>query len=147
MSRIQRILLFSLSILVAMPGGAFAQTSSRYGAALRGVVRDATGAVVVDAKVTVYNDSNGVRRELQSNSAGVFAAPALAPTAGHAKFTVEKAGFRKYESSQEITIEVGQNTQPHHFARRRLRRDHQVGEVSASTPLVEDTKTDVSSRW
>ena len=58
MSRIQRILLFSLSILVAMPGGVFAQAVAGMGG-ITGVIRDATGAVVVDAKVTVSNDTNG----------------------------------------------------------------------------------------
>src|SRR6187399_361359 len=140
MSTIQRLLLFSLSILFAMPGGAFAQTVAGMGG-ITGVIRDATGAVVVDAKVTVSNDANGIRRELESNSAGVFAAPALPPNAGY-KVAVEKAGFRKYEST-EIPIEVGQNLNLN-VSLDVASAATQV-EVSAVAPVVEDTKTDVSS--
>jgi hypothetical protein len=50
--------------------------------AITGSVHDASGAVVPGAKVTVANESKGIRRELESNGAGIFSAPALVPADG-----------------------------------------------------------------
>ena len=46
---------------------------------ISGVVRDATGARIPGASVTVANESKGISRELVSNEAGAFTAPALVP--------------------------------------------------------------------
>ncbi len=125
-----------LSIFLFLPCVAFPQGL----AGISGVVRDASGAAVPAATVTIANEAKGVRRSIESNSSGVFTAPALVPASGYA-VTVEKSGFGKYES-RDLVLAVGQNLD--------LAVNLIVGgtattvEVSAVAPIVEDTKTDVS---
>lgn len=71
-----------------------------------GVVRDSSGAVVPEAAVVVSNESKGIRRELTTNAAGIFNAPALVPASGY-KVTINKQGFQPYEVSN-FDISVGQ---------------------------------------
>jgi outer membrane receptor protein involved in Fe transport len=106
-----------------------------------GAVRDASGASVPDATVTISNDALGIRRVMATNGAGVFSAPALVPGSGYA-ITVEKTGFAKYEV-KNITIQVGQ-TVDFNVSLAVASAATQV-DVSASAPVIEDTKTDVSS--
>ena len=47
---------------------------------------------VAGAKVTVSNDSKGIKRTVATNEAGIFTAPALPPAQGYA-VTVDMAGF------------------------------------------------------
>ena len=63
--------------------------------AISGTVRDASGAVIAGAKVTVANESKGIRRDLDTNDAGLFSAPALVPSSGYS-VEVNKSGFAKY---------------------------------------------------
>ena len=125
-----------LSIFLFLPCLAFPQGL----AGISGVVRDASGAAVPGATVTIVNEAKGVRRSLESNNSGVFAAPALAPASGYA-VTVEKSGFGKYES-KDLALAVGQNLD--------LAVNLAIGqtatsvEVSGVAPVLEDTKTDVS---
>ena len=50
--------------------------------AINGTVKDASGAVVPGAKVVVANPSTGIRRALETNESGLFAAPSLPPGKG-----------------------------------------------------------------
>jgi len=81
-----------------------AQTSG-FGA-ISGVVQDATGAVIANAKVVVENAEKGIRRELNTTSAGVFNAPALVPAFGY-QVTISAPGFSPYEA-KNITVAVGE---------------------------------------
>ncbi|MFN7933500.1 MAG: carboxypeptidase regulatory-like domain-containing protein [Bryobacteraceae bacterium] len=109
-------------------------------ATISGVVRDSSGAVVPKAKVTVANESKGIRRALETNDAGVFNAPALVPSAGYA-VTVNMDGFAPFER-RDMQLQVGMN----------LNLDVVLQVSSAATqvdvlseaPLVESTKTGVS---
>lgn len=89
----------------------------------------------------VANPSKGIERKLQSNDAGIFTPPALAPASGYS-VTVSKAGFAKYEV-KDIVLSVGQALE--------LNVGLQVAtagtevSVTGEAPLVESTKTDVSS--
>jgi len=109
-------------------------------AGISGVVRDATGAVIPNAKVVVSNPSKGIVRNLTTNDAGLFTAPALAPSPGYS-VTVDAPGFTRYEA-KGLELLVGQDMS--------LNVDLAVAtsatqvEVTAAAPLVEDTKTDVS---
>ena len=73
-----------IAFLLALPlsAGLFAQTSAGFGA-INGVVTDASGSVVPGAKVVVENQDKGIKRELESNGNGAFAASTLVPTAGY----------------------------------------------------------------
>ena len=57
-----------------------------------GTARDATGAVISGAKVTVRNEATNVARSVLSNTAGDYSVPLLPP--GSYQVTVEQAGFR-----------------------------------------------------
>src|SRR5437899_6964108 len=86
--------------------GALAQSVAGLGA-ISGTVHDATGAAVPGAQVVVSNESKGIRRNLNTTDAGVFAAPSLVPAAGYT-VTVTKPGFATYEL-KNIQVLVGQN--------------------------------------
>jgi len=60
--------------------------------ALSGVVMDATGAVVPNAKVVITQIETGFQTPLITNSAGFYSAPALRP--GTYSVSVAAAGFR-----------------------------------------------------
>ncbi len=73
-------------LLVAGAWPAFAQNSS-----LNGVVTDANGAVVPDAKVTIQNTDTTATRTTVSNQRGEYELVQVAP--GKYEVTVEKPGF------------------------------------------------------
>lgn len=128
-------LCLSLSLCAA---SVFAQAG---GSAITGAVRDATGAVVTGAKVAVVNESTGLRREINTNDAGLFSAPALVPGAGYA-VEVTKSGFTKY-SIKDISLAVGQTLD--------LPIDLKVSasattvEVTAEAPVVDEAKSGVAT--
>ena len=134
-----RKLLALTACALVFAAGAFAQSSAGM-AAISGTVRDASGAAVPDAQVVVANASKGIRRVLTTTDAGVFAAPALVPSAGYS-LTVTKSGFANWEA-RDFAAQVGQTV------------DFRVNlEVSAATtqvqvtgeaPMVEETKSGVT---
>jgi Carboxypeptidase regulatory-like domain/TonB dependent receptor len=68
------------------PAGAQLSTAS-----VNGTVRDSTGAVIVDAQVTLLNVSTGTKRTTASNSAGDYAFIDVAP--GNYTISVARQGF------------------------------------------------------
>ena len=127
--------------LVVLLCGATALAQSTPGfASISGVVRDASGAAVPGASVVVVNESNGVRRDLKSNEAGVFAAPNLPPAPGYL-VTVKVEGFSEYQA-RDLELQVGRDLNLNvdlALATAATRID-----VLDTAPIVEDTKTDVS---
>lgn len=124
--------------MVAAVSG-FAQSVAGQGG-ISGAVRDATGAVAPGARVQVVNDGKGIRRALESNEAGVFAAPALVPSTGYAVM-VYKDGFTPYEA-RNIEVLVGQNVSLNVVLQ--VAAAATLIEVSEMAPIVEQTKTGVS---
>ncbi len=129
------------SLLLLFSTFGFAQSAAGV-AGVSGVVRDPSGALVPNAQVVVANDAQGLVRNLTTNNAGVFAAPALIPGAGY-KVTVTASGFSQYEAT-DLTLRVGQSLN--------LNITLPVGqtattvvEVSAAAQLLQDTETDVSA--
>lgn len=134
----KRSFLITLLVCVsAVPG--FAQAVAGMGG-LSGVVRDASGAIVPGAEVLLTNEAKGIRRALQTNEAGVFAAPALAPAAGYA-LRVSKEGFAPFEG-RSIEILVGQDLTVN--VTLQVAATSATVEVTEATPIVEQTKTNVS---
>src|ERR1019366_6278456 len=135
----RKVLAITICALV-FAAGAYAQATAGLGS-VSGTVRDATGAVIPGATVVVANDGKGIRRTMSSTEAGVFAAPALTPSPGYS-ITVTKQGFATYEV-KDFEILVGQNVD--------FRVALQVGsastkvDVTAEAPLVENTKSGVTS--
>jgi hypothetical protein len=107
---------------------------------LSGIVQDASSSVVPNAGVVVANPSLGIRRSLQTNSAGVFTAPALPPARRYI-VTVTSPGFTTFEQP-EIEILVGQNL--HMTITLTVAGLTTDVEVASSPPLLEGSKTDVS---
>lgn len=127
----------TLSLFIS---GVYAQSVAGLGA-ISGTVRDASGASVPNADVTVTNESKGIRRVLTTTAGGVFTAPSLVPAPGYS-VTVEKAGFNKYEA-KDVQVLVGQDVN--------LDIDLAVAGTSTtvnveatSAPVVDSTKSDVS---
>ncbi|MEK7406562.1 MAG: TonB-dependent receptor [Acidobacteriota bacterium] len=89
-----------VSLCLFLSALAFGQTST---GTVVGAVRDATGAVVVGAKVTVANQNTGVASEWQSDSLGNYLVPYLPP--GPYRITVEYQGFRTAVSA-DIPVQV-----------------------------------------
>jgi len=110
-------------------------------AGIAGVVRDASGAVVPNAKVVISSAGQGEVRSLTTNDSGVFAAQALIPGSGY-KVTVTSTGFNTYEAGN-LVLAVGQNLD--------LNISLTIGasvvtvEVSGTASMVSDTKSDVST--
>ena len=110
-------------------------------AGISGVVRDASGSSVPNAKVVISSAGQGEVRSLTTNAAGVFTAQALIPGPDY-KVTVTAPGFNTYEADK-LVLSVGQNLD--------LNIALTVGsavtsvEVSATATMVDDTKSDVST--
>ena len=92
------------------------------------------------AKVAISSELHGSVRTIETNSAGIFAAPGLTPDPGY-KVTVTAPGFATHEDTG-IDLEVGQNLN--------LVISLAVGqtttsiEVTGAAQLLDDTKADVS---
>lgn len=84
---------------------ALGQNVAGFGA-ISGLVRDASGAVVPEAEVSVSNPDRGIRRQLRTNEAGIFSASSLVPSSGYV-VTVAKAGFANFEA-RDLEVLVGQ---------------------------------------
>lgn len=94
----------------------FAQTTS---GDLVGTVKDASGAMIPNASVTVTNEATGVATSMKSGAAGEFRASNLLP--GQYDLTVTSAGFEPYTlhgitvelnkaSTTNVTLSIGANT-------------------------------------
>src|SRR5574340_1239061 len=75
---------------------------------IQGVVKDATGASVPGAAVTVTNTATHVAQTTQTNDLGRYAVSSL--IVGPYAVAVTKDGFKRFEQSG-ITIQVGQNAE------------------------------------
>lgn len=109
-----------------------AQTQGR----ITGRVTDASGAVIVNAQVTIQNLGKGVKRVLETSSTGDYVAPSLEP--GVYALTVEASNFKKAVRDR-IQVEVGND----------LKIDFQLTpgatselvEVKDEAPLVDATSS------
>ncbi|RXH54724.1 TonB-dependent receptor [Granulicella sibirica] len=112
------LLLFAL-LLIALPARvAMAQFVT---ASLRGTVQDPSGATVSGAKVTVTNTSTGVAAHADTDTAGRFIFPSLAP-GGPYRVSIEAPGFKAEERSGinlavnqvvdiNVPLQIGETTQ------------------------------------
>ena len=110
-------IIVSFLICLFLSSLAFAQKDA---GAIVGLVRDASGAVVSGAKVTVADVERGQNFTTNTNEAGEYVASPL--RVGRYVVTVEKAGFKRAVSSPvdvsvqdriavNITLQVGQVTE------------------------------------
>jgi hypothetical protein len=87
---VQVVSTFFFCIFLALAAPMSAQKDA---GAIVGLVRDASGAVVADAKVTVTDVDRGIELALSTNDQGEYVASPL--RIGHYTVTVEKRGFKK----------------------------------------------------
>src|SRR5580698_6074595 len=127
----------SLAALVASSG--WAQSLAGL-SALNGTVRDASGAAVTAALVTVANPSLGIERKLTSNSDGYFSVVSLPPASGY-EVGVEKPGFTK-SLVRNIQLSVGENASVPVVLG--VAQQAQAVTVTDSTPLIDQSKSTVS---
>jgi hypothetical protein len=132
----------TLLLLGMLLGAAPAHGQSLAGlAALSGTVRDSTGALIMDAAVTVSNHSLGIDRKITTNSEGYFIASSLPPASGY-EVTVTKTGFTGY-SAKNVQLMVGQNiTIPVQLS---VAQQAESVTVNAEVPLIEESKSGVST--
>jgi hypothetical protein len=131
------VLLVCLFLVSAL---AFAQAVAGLGA-VSGTVRDVTGAVIPNATVVISNDSNGIKRTLQTTTAGVFAAPALLPSSGYS-ILVTKEGFNNWEV-KSFEILVGQTVDFN--VTLQVSASATKVDVTSEAPMVESTKSGVTA--
>src|SRR5438270_12221653 len=96
MSKLKLLVLFSIAC-----SQMFAQGER---ATISGTVTDSTGAVVPQVHVSIRNERTNIVNKAESNSTGLFVAPALEP--GSYEVTAEKQGFRTVKISN-IPLSVG----------------------------------------
>ncbi len=101
---ISRLMIVSLALLLSLSGSASAQEIT---GTINGTVRDASGAVVPGATVTITDPSkdNAVVRTLSTNDDGEFNAPNLVVSTY--SVTVESANFKRSVQT-DVKLDVGQ---------------------------------------
>src|SRR5262245_64019923 len=91
-----------------------------------GEVKDTSGAVIADARVTVRNTATNILREVTTNEEGLYTIPALNP--GTYNVRAEKSGF-KAASRLGIELQVQQTA--------RVDFTLEVGQVSETVEVTE----------
>ena len=100
-SRVSRKALTLLVMCLSITGAIHAQGTGE----ITGTVSDPSGAAVSGAKVTATNTATSAERVVNTNDAGVYDLPALAP--GNYSMKVEFPGFRTSER-KDIELQVAQ---------------------------------------
>lgn len=88
-----------LAVVLVCSAICFGQTGT---GEVTGTVRDASGAVVSGAKITVQSVNTGLIRDTATNSSGIFTVPSLRPD--QYKVSIEAAGFQKVTSTVQVAI-------------------------------------------
>ena len=131
--------LLAVPLVVFLSVPMFAQSAAGL-AGISGVVRDPSSSSIPKAKVVISRENQGTIRTLETNSDGIFTAPALSPGAGY-KISVTAAGFAEF-TAEGIGLQVGQN-QSINITLAVGSTTTQV-EVTGAAEMVNDTKTDLS---
>ena len=102
----------TLMLSFAMVTLAAINSQAGTGGSVSGTVKDASGAVVLNATVSASNVDTGVQVREMTNGRGFYSFPEL--PVGHYDIAVEKAGFRRYQrtaisidTNSALTVDVG----------------------------------------
>lgn len=129
--------LFAIALLIAIvPFSAFAQSSN---GSISGTATDSTGAFLPGVTITAVNTATGLSRTSVTNSAGHFEIPLLPP--GTYSVSSELSGFQptKYD---RIVVNVGSDSTVNFKLKQGV---SESVTVTAAAPLVDTTKSEVSS--
>ncbi len=119
---------------------ALANAQSASSAQISGTIVDPQGAVVPGAKVTATNQATGTGRSVNTTSTGNYVIPNLQP--GTYDVAVEAKGFAQ-GSTKNIVLNLGD--QRDLGFKLGLAGSTESVEVTTTAPLIESTKTDVST--
>jgi len=92
-------LLATCALLAASAHISFAQSDL---ASVNGVVRDPSGAVIPDAKITLRNEATAVEVKATTSAAGNYAITSV--PAGTYTLIAESSGFKRFEQSRNIVV-------------------------------------------
>jgi len=129
-------LLLLLVVLALMPVAALAQSSN---GSISGTITDDSGAAVPGVTITATNLATSIARTTVSNGAGHYDSPPLVP--GTYRVTAELSGFQPVKHDN-VVVNVGTAVTID------MKLKAGVSEtltVSASAPLIETTRSQVSS--
>ena len=128
MFRTGTVLALALSTCVVLPpSSAFAQSDS---SSISGVVSDATGAAVPNAKITVTNNATRVVNTINSNESGTYTIPNI--PSGDYTVHVEAPGFQGYDvNNVHVDPSIG----------RKVDAPLKVGETTATVEVQSDVNT------
>ena len=101
-------------------------------ATIGGTVTDATGGAMAGATVVVESPDTGIRRQVSTNSAGVFSVPQLQP--GTYSVTISRDGF---ETEKNAAINLVIDQVANLAVAMKVGSTQQTIEVSGSAPLIE----------
>lgn len=137
MKRLAAVCILALlsSLLAVTAMGQSASTAT-----ITGTVVDPQGAVVPGAKVTATNPATGVGRTVSTTSTGNYVIPNLTP--GTYNVQVEAKGFATGQT-KGVTLNIGE--QRDLGFKLALTGASESVEVTTEAPLIETTKTDVST--
>jgi len=138
MTRVGGVALVVLSMACLIPTAAWAQGETT--SAIVGEVRDATGAVVAGASVTITNHEIGLKREAKTDGAGRFDFPQLKP--GTYTVRVEAHGFEPRQDDSVVSS-LGQK-QTVEFTLN-VARSSEVVEVNSELPLINPADANTST--
>src|SRR5262249_7469128 len=129
---------FAVLLLIVLAAGlCFGQTQA---ARLQGTVRDASGAIVPNAKVVAINNQTKDSSDATTNASGLYVLPALRP--GTYTLTVEAAGFSR-TTVTDIALDVSANVAQD--VKLEIGKLTEVVEVSANAVAIATTDAQVSS--
>src|SRR5215471_10512126 len=122
----------ALAIALCSVAAASAQ-SNAIDAAIEGYVRDASGGMIQQARVTVRNTSTNVTSETLTNSDGYYRFPLL--QVGTYKLTAEAEGFKAI-TKPDFALVAGQKV--------RLDLDMQVGSRAETVEVTAETSLELA---
>ena len=128
-----------LAAFTSLTSSAAHAQSQSINASIRGTITDATGAAVPNATVVIKNLDTGYTRQLTTDSAGLYVAPAL--PIGHYSVTGSASGFAPLTQTG-IQLDAGVEAN--------VDESLKTGsvatevEVSSDAPILELTRTDLS---
>lgn len=136
----KRVLAFSLAIAAVVLCSVAITSAQIASSTIRGRVADPQGAVVPNATVTVTKVDTGAESTTQTSSDGSYTFPNLRP--GTYDLTVEAARFAK-SVTKGIRLEIGDARDIN--IKLSVAGAAVTVEVTAEAPLIQTTKTDVST--
>lgn len=138
MKKLKWVVVFSISIMLALPPAALAQSNITTGT-IQGTVLDPSGAVVNDAKVEVKNLDTNFSKTVETDSDGRFVFLQL--QSGRYTVTVTKQGFATLVQAN-LSLSVGQ-TIPLTLTMKVSQVEEKV--TIESAPTIDTVKTESSS--